>query len=204
MLNIACTYLLLSTYSWLLFEAVYTVIILTLLEEKSLLEWISLTGWAAPIPMMIPYISYRLYYEDTNCWMQRNQRQATSHRCPHHILAEYDRTQMTVIKPVTTFQQLHRKRSSTSSLPSSPHCLAPRLAPRLAPGLRQASLALLILAPVFGLHLLLLAVSPDPDSAWEKVHAVLSSLSSSTHGIVVSCILCFTNKEAMTQNKDST
>ena len=146
MLNIACTYLLLSTYSWLLFEAVYTVIILTLLEEKSLLEWISLTGWAAPIPMMIPYISYRLYYEDTNCWMQRNQRQATSHRCPHHILAEYDRTQMTVIKPVTTFQQLHRKRSSTSSLPSSPHCLAPRLAPRLAPGLRQASLALLMLA----------------------------------------------------------
>ena len=108
--------------------------------------------------------------------------------------------QMTIIKPSTTFQQLHCQRSSTSSLPSPPHCLAPRL----APGLRQASLALLILAPVFGLHLLLLAVSPDPDSAWEKVHAVLSSLSSSTHGIVVSCILCCTNKEAMTQNKDST
>ena len=149
-LNIACTYLLLSTYSWLLCEAVYTVIILTLLEDKSLLEWISLTGWAAPIPMMIPYILYRLDYEDTNCWMERG----TSDMLLHfavlvifllNMIALAIVVQMTIIKPSTTFQRLHRQRSFTSSLPSPPHCLAPRL----TPGLRQASLALLMLAPVF-------------------------------------------------------
>ena len=210
-LIIPSTYLLLSGSCWLLCEAVYLIMIMTLVKtllgEKSLLKWITLTGWAAPIPMMIPYISYRLDYENTNCWMQEKPCNMLLHIAVliillMNIIALAIVGRM-IIKPSTTIQQLHRQWSSTSSLPSSLHSLTPRQ----APGLRQASLAVLMLAPVFGLHLLLVvmashpATQVDPDSAMEKVHAIISSLSSSTQGLVVSYFLCFSNKEAMTKTR---
>ena len=198
------TYLLLSTYCWMLCEAVFLIMILlkTVLEEESLLTKLSLFGWGAPIMMMVPYIKYRLEYEDTNCWMQKGTSDIFLY-IPVLIIILLNFITLAIvvkiIKSSTTFQQHHRQRSSANSDPRSPSgSEAPRL---VTPGLRQASRAVLMLTPVFGLHLLLLPVSPDPDSAWEKVHAVISALSTSTQGTVVSCILCFANKEVMAKLK---
>ena len=197
------TYLLLSTYCWMLCEAVFLIMILlkTVLEEESLLKRLSLFGWGAPIMMMVPYVKYRLEYEDTNCWMQKGTSDIFLY-IPVLIIILLNLITLAIvvkiIKSSTTFQQHHRQRSSANSDPRSP---SGSEAPRLTPGLRQASRAVLMLTPVFGLHLLLLPVSPDPDSAWEKVHAVISALSTSTQGTVVSCILCFANKEVMAKLK---
>ena len=192
------TYLLLSTYCWMLCEAVFLIMILvkTVLEEEMLLKRLSLFGWGAPILIMVPYITYRLEYEDTDCWMQRGDSDIFLYIPVLIIILLNSITLGIVVKIITSstrFQQFHRQRSSANSDTSSQGVSE---GPRLAAA-RQSSRAVMMLTPVFGLQFLLLPVIPDPDSPWEKVHAVLSALSTSTQGFVVSLILCFANKEVM-------
>ena len=205
LLHTVNTYLLLSTYCWMLCEAVFLIMILvkTLLEEESILKRLSLFGWGAPILIMIPYVTYRLEYEDedTNCWMQKGNSYiflyvpVLSIIILNLILLGIV---LKIIKTSITFQQVHRQRGSDAN--SDTRSQSSLEAPRLAAA-RQSSRAVLMLAPVFGLHFLLLPVIPEPDSAWEKVHAVISALSTSSQGLVVSFILCFVNKEVMAKLK---
>ena len=201
-LHIVNTYLLLSTYCWMLCEAVFLIMILvkTLLEEELLLTRLAVFGWGAPILIVIPYVTYRLQHENTNCWMGKGDSDIFLY-IPVLIIILLNLITLAnivrIIKTSTTFQQLHRQRSSANSDPRSQ---SGSEAPRLTVA-RQSSRAVLMLAPVFGLHFLLLPVSPDQDSAWEKVHAVISAVSSSTQGLVVSGILCFANKDVMEKFK---
>ena len=198
------TYLMLSTYCWMLCEAVFLIMILvkTLLEEESLLMQLSLFGWGAPILILIPYVTYRLEHEDedTNCWMQNGDSDIFLY-VPVLVIIILNLILLgivlKIIKTSTTFQQLHRQRGSAISDTRSQSGLE---APRLAAA-RQSSRAVLMLTPVFGLHFLLLPVIPGPDSAWEKVHAIISALSTSSQGLVVSLILCFANKEVVAKVK---
>ena len=52
-----------------------------------------------------------------------------------------------------------------------------------------------LLIPLLGIHFLLLPIRPGPGSVSEYVYEVVSSLATSTQGISVSCLLCFSNRQ---------
>ena len=74
----------------------------------------------------------------------------------------------------------------------------PALAGSSLPINLKSAKAVLMLIPIFGLQFLLLPVSPAEGSSLENLYQVFSSLSTSTQGITVSVLLCFSNKEIQT------
>ena len=69
--------------------------------------------------------------------------------------------------------------------------------------LLKTAKAVFILIPIFGLQFLLLPVRPSKGSSLEYPYQVVSSLSTSTQGIAVSLLLCFSNQEIITNIKRS-
>ena len=55
--------------------------------------------------------------------------------------------------------------------------------------------------PIFGLHFILLPVRPEKGSSLEYAYDILSSVSTSTQGLAVSILLCFTNHEVISKVK---
>ena len=62
----------------------------------------------------------------------------------------------------------------------------------------KSAKAVLMLIPIFGLQFLLLPVRPGEGSSLEYLYQIFSSISTSTQGITVSVLLCFSNKEIQT------
>ena len=65
----------------------------------------------------------------------------------------------------------------------------------------KSARAVIILIPIFGLHFLLLPIRPSKGSQFEYGYEIISSLSTSTQGLAVSILLCFTNSEVLTKIK---
>ena len=57
--------------------------------------------------------------------------------------------------------------------------------------------AVLFLVPIFGLQFLLLPIRPSRGSQFEYGYEIISSISTSTQGLAVSVLLCFSNHEVL-------
>ena len=68
---------------------------------------------------------------------------------------------------------------------------------------KKSTKAVFILIPIFGLQFLLLPIRPSKDSPLEYIYQVVSSLSTSTQGITVSFLLCFSNEKILTNLRRS-
>merc|ERR550534_3578028 len=61
----------------------------------------------------------------------------------------------------------------------------------------KSARAVLILIPIFGVHFLLLPIRPAEGSSLEYTYEVVSCLSTSSQGVLVSFLLCFANPEIL-------
>ena len=70
-LHIMTTYFMMTTYFWMLCEGMFLRMILvnTFVEEEECLVFMYIIGWLSPALTILPYIIYRIFYEDTHCWM---------------------------------------------------------------------------------------------------------------------------------------
>ena len=70
-LHILTTYFMMTTYCWMLAEGAFLRMILvkTFIEEEKLLIFSCILGWIMPIFIILPYVIYRLQYENELCWM---------------------------------------------------------------------------------------------------------------------------------------
>ena len=72
-LHVITTFFTLTTYFWMFCEGIYLQLLLdsTLQVDQNwmILLCLSGIGWVAPAILLIPYVIYRLLYENENCWM---------------------------------------------------------------------------------------------------------------------------------------
>ena len=196
-LNILTTYFMMTTYCWMLAEGAFLRMILvkTFIEEEMLLVMLCILGWILPIFIILPYIFYRLQYENELCWMD-----------PGHsviflavpaiivfVLNIYFLCNVIqVLKSKLQFETVYNSAARGGSGTSTGSTTAITL---------KSARAVIILIPIFGLHFLLLPIRPGRGSPFEYGYEVISSLSTSTQGLAVSLLLCFSNSEILTKLK---
>ena len=180
LLHIMTTYFMLTTYFWMLCEGTYLRMILvkTFIEEECWIWWFAVLGWIVPVVVLVPYILFRLVYENQLCWMD------SGHSIMFLAIPAISAILVNiyflfdVIKVIRTkliFENKFNRNNRNITL--------------------KSTRAALILFPVFGLHFLLLPIRPEKGSSLEHVYQVFSSLSTSTQGFFVSFLLCFTNED---------
>ena len=70
------TYFMMTTYCWMLAEGAFLRMILvkTFIEEETLLVFLCILGWIMPIFIILPYVIFRLQYENELCWIDLGDR----------------------------------------------------------------------------------------------------------------------------------
>ena len=182
LLHIMTTYFMLTTYFWMLSQGIYLRMILvkTFIEEEFWIWWLAVLGWIVPVVVLVPYVLFRLYYENELCWMDNGDSilfLVIPAICPILINIYFLCDVVRVLRSKLIFENTFNKNNRNISM--------------------KSARAALILIPVFGLHFLLLPIRPEKGSSMEYVYEVASSLSTSSQGLFVSFLLCFTNDDVL-------
>ena len=191
-LHVLTTFLMMSTYSWMLCEATFLRMILvnTFLDEKRYSKSLFLVGWLLPALVLLPYILYRINYENEKCWMDTEGSSIFFLAVPVILVFALNSYFLcNVIKILQSKLQFQSNFRGSSR------------GPLIA--MQKSARAVFILIPIFGLQFLLLPIRPGKGSSLEYPYQVVSSLSTSTQGITVSLLLCFSNHEIITNIKRS-
>ena len=187
-----------TTYFWMLCEGVFLWVLLTRApgEEEESLGRLFVLGWAGPLLVTIPYAVYRAKYEDDHCWMDPGY-SVIFLSLPAILVIALNMfflfNVIRILKSKLEFQTRVLGRGSIRSGSSSSSSSGRNT-------LRSAR-AIIILVPIFGLHFILLPVRPEKGSSLEYAYDILSSVSTSTQGLAVSILLCFTNHEVISKVK---
>ena len=187
-----------TTYFWMLCEGVFLWVLLTRApgEEEESLGRLFVLGWAGPLLVTTPYAVYRAKYEDDHCWMDPGH-SVIFLSLPAILVIALNMfflfNVIRILKSKLEFQTRVLGRGSIRSGSSSGSSSGRNT-------LRSAR-AIMILVPIFGLHFILLPVRPEKGSSLEYAYDILSSVSTSTQGLAVSILLCFTNHEVITKVK---
>ena len=181
-LHILTTYFMLTTYFWMLCEGTYLRMILvkTFIEEESWIWWLGVLGWLVPVIVLMPYVLFRLGYENQLCWMDSGHSimfLAIPAICAILINIYFLCDVIKVLRSKLIFENTFNRNNRNIAM--------------------KSARAALILIPIFGLHFLLLPMRPEKGSSMEYVYQVVSSLSTSTQGLFVSFLLCFTNEDVL-------
>ena len=187
LLHIMTTYFMLTTYFWMLCEGTYLRMILvkTFIEEESWVWWFAILGWIIPVIVLAPYTLFRLGYENQLCWMDNGKSiifLAIPAICPILINIYCLCDVIRILRSKLIFENSFNKNNHNITM--------------------KSARAALILIPVFGLHFLLLPMRPAKGSSMEFVYEVVSSISTSTQGLFVSFLLCFTNDDVLLHIKN--
>jgi len=174
------TYLMLTTYSWMLCEGAYLrfILVRTVLDEDRWLFWLKALGWGLPILPMLPYIAYRVMYENQFCWM--DQGNSVYFLAVPSILTILINIFFLVSVVKVIRSKLHFENNFNRN--------------HTDPMMKSAK-AVIILVPIFGIHFVLLPMRPVKDSSLEYPYEIASCLSTSLQGFFISILLCFANPE---------
>ena len=175
-------FFMMSTYFWALCEAIFLwVLVKTWVLPHHVVRHLSVLGWSGPLLCVVPHILYKYFEENELCWMEKGD--------SNHILVIPTAIIMIInlvvmVMVVRTIKNRPQVQSSAESI-------------KLKNYLKMIS----ILMPIFGLHFLLLPVRPETGSSYEFLYELLSSVNTSSQGIMVSVLLCFTNHDVITSIK---
>ncbi|XP_023322296.1 calcitonin gene-related peptide type 1 receptor [Eurytemora carolleeae] len=179
-LHVTTTYFMISTYFWVLCEGTYLYLILakTFIEEEDWIAVLKLFGWLGPLLPLGLYFGYRMVYENDNCWMDMDKSiwflAVPSVLCIlGNIFFLYK--VINILRRKLVFENNFNRNHSNI--------------------LKKSARAAAILVPIFGLQFLILPMRPVQGSYLEYAYDIISSLSTSTQGLSVSILLCFTNPE---------
>ena len=199
-LNVLTTYFMMTTYFWMLCEGVFLWVLLARSpgEEEESLARLCVLGWVGPLLVTLPYAIYRSQYEDDRCWMD-----------PGHSVTFLSIPAITVIilnmfflfnviRILKSKLEFQTRVVLRGSIRSGSNISSNYSSGRVT--LRSVR-AVIILVPIFGLHFILLPVRPGKDSIMEYAYEILSSVSTSTQGLAVSILLCFSNHEVISKVK---
>ena len=190
-LHLVTTYLMMSTYSWMLCEATFLRMILvnTFVDEERYAKTLFFIGWLLPVMVILPYMLYRLNYENEKCWMDLGS-SVFFLAVPVILIFAINITFLcNVIRILQSKLQFQSSFTGSSRGP-------------LISALKSTK-AVFILIPIFGQQFLLLPVRPSKGSPLEYLYQIVSCLSTSTQGIAVSILLCFSNHEIITKLRRS-
>ncbi|XP_023342179.1 calcitonin gene-related peptide type 1 receptor [Eurytemora carolleeae] len=194
-LHLLVTYFTMTTYFWMLCEGTYLQLLLmnTFQVGKNTVRSLIFLGWVLPSIFIIPYANYKQTFENENCWM------------------DYGVSRWFLGVPVAVAVIINalilcnvirilRGKLNISSPIQSTHGGVPRsnsYSRANAATLQQAK-AVFILIPILGTHFIMIPSRPEEGTEFEYVYEVISCLSSSFQGIIVSVLLCFYNSEVTT------
>ena len=186
-----------TTYCWMLAEGAFLRMILvkTFIEEEKLLIFSCILGWIMPIFIILPYVIYRLQYENELCWMDPGNSiifLAVPAILVFILNIFFLCNVIQVLQSKLQFETVYNSAQRGGSGISTGSTTAITL---------KSARAVIILIPIFGLHFLLLPVRPTRGSSLEYGYEVISSLSTSTQGFTVSILLCFSNSEIISKMK---
>ena len=198
-LHVLTTYLMMTTYFWMLCEGTFLrmILIKTFVEEENCLWRFCFLGWVLPLFVIIPYVGYRVNYENKLCWMDPGYSVIFLSVPVIIVIAINIFFLCSVIKVLKS--KLQFEAVFTSHGPGGS-----RLSTGSTAGITlKSARAVVILIPIFGLQFLLLPIRPSKGSSFEYCYEIISSLSTSTQGLAVSILLCFTNSEVLTKIKQA-
>ena len=186
-LHVLTTYFMMSTYAWMLCEAIFLRMFLlkSFLDEERCVKILCFTGWVVPGLVMVPYIAFRLNYENEKCWMDTGS--------SVWFLA----VPVILVIIVNVFCLCNVLKIIQSKLQFQSNFYVSSRRSMSVPITIKSIKAAVILIPIFGLQFLLLPIRPSKGSWLEDSYHIFSSLSTSTQGITVSFLLCFSNNEVL-------
>ena len=192
-LHVLTTYFMMSTYAWMLCEGIFLRMFLvqSFLDAERCVKMLCFMGWVMPGVVMLPYILFRLHYENEKCWMNTGSSVWFLAVPVILVFAINIFCLCNVIKIIQSKLQFE-----LNFYVSSPRSMSVQIP-------IKSIKAVFILIPIFGLQFLLLPIRPPEGSSLEVCYQVFSSLSTSTQGITVSFLLCFSNEEILTNLRRS-
>ena len=192
-LHTLTTYFMMSTYAWMLCEGIFLRMFLvqSFLDDERYVKMLCFTGWLMPGVVMLPYVLFRLNYENEKCWINPGSSVWFLAVPVILVFAINIFCLCSVIKIIQSKLQFE-----SNFYVSSPRSMS-------VPIPMKSIRAVFILIPIFGLQFLLLPIRPPKGSSLEIFYQVFSSLSTSTQGLTVSFLLCFSNDEILTKLRRS-
>ncbi|XP_059094857.1 calcitonin gene-related peptide type 1 receptor-like [Tigriopus californicus] len=186
LLHVVTNYFMLSTYTWMLGEGVYLqLLLINTWRVKRWQIWTIIVGcWSLPICSIVPYTWSRLAEptENANCWMD-----TTDSIWYLGVLVVLVMV-VNLIFVINVIRVIRRKRGHQSENSNVNSSTATTM---------KAARAALMLVPILGLHFMLLPMRPKDGSALEYVYEVVSSVTSSFQGFMVSLLFCFLNSDVL-------
>ena len=187
-----------TTYFWMLCEGVFLWVLLarSLGQGEESLVRLCLLGWVGPLLVLLPYVIYRTNYENDRCWMDPGY-SVIFLSIPAIIVISLNIFFLfNVIRVLKSKLQFHTRIVGRDSIRSTNGAYSSSSRVTL-----RSVRAIIILVPIFGLHFILLPVRPSKGSSLEYAYEILSSMSTSTQGLAVSVLLCFSNHEVISKLK---
>ena len=177
------TYITLTTYLCMLCEGIFLKLILSELSVKEkTMHYLQVLGWIVPFFITIPYIIYRLLFENNNCWIDIGKSNLFLGVPVIAVIL------INIILLVNVIMILRDKLTTTNNSQRSGR------SQKMA--LKQAR-AILLLSPILGLNYLPFPFRPEEGSGLENIYDVMMALHSGFQGCLVSFILCFSNSEVI-------
>ena len=175
LLYMVTTYFMMSTYFWMLCEGIFLRILLDFMvipNEGSLVKSLVILGWVGPLVVVTPYFLHKYYYENEFCWMDQG--------WSNHILGIPTACILLINTAIVISVMWKMKKRNVEHQNSSQTNYAK---------------AILVLMTIFGLQYMLLPFRPQHGTVLEKIYEAISCIVTSTQGMVMSILLCFTNSE---------
>eukprot|EP00095_Tigriopus_kingsejongensis_P009908 maker-scaffold663_size116561-snap-gene-0.13 protein:Tk09908 transcript:maker-scaffold663_size116561-snap-gene-0.13-mRNA-1 annotation:"neuropeptide receptor b4" len=176
----------LTTYTWMLGEGVYLQLLLinTWRVKRWQIWTIIVVCWSLPICSIIPYTWSRVAYdnESANCWMD-----TTDSIWFLSVLVVLVMV-VNLIFVINVIRVIRRKRGHQSENSNVNNNSSSTM---------KAARAALMLVPILGLHFMLLPMRPADGSPLEYVYEIVSAVTSSFQGFLVSLLFCFLNSDVL-------
>uniref|UniRef100_A0AAY4CIQ2 Adenylate cyclase activating polypeptide 1a (pituitary) receptor type I n=1 Tax=Denticeps clupeoides TaxID=299321 RepID=A0AAY4CIQ2_9TELE len=178
-------YCVLSNYFWLLIEGLYlfTLLVETFFPEKRYFYWYILIGWGTPTVCVIVWAVLRHHFDNTGCW-DMNNNSATWWVIKGPVLMSIMANFVLFIGIIIILVQ----KLQSPDVGGNESSIYLRLAR-----------STLLLIPLFGIHYMVFAFSPEDVSKRERMVFELGL--GSFQGFVVAVLYCFLNGEVQSEMK---
>ncbi|XP_074071097.1 secretin receptor isoform X2 [Macrotis lagotis] len=175
-------YCTLTNYSWLLVEGLYlhTLLVISFFSDKKVLQYFIIFGWGSPAVFVTPWAITRHFLEDNGCWdININPAIWWIIRGP---------TIVSILVNFILFVNILRilmKKLKT-----------PEMRGNDMNHYKQLAKSTLLLIPLFGIHYIVFALSPEDNSSpTMEIKLSFDLALGSFQGLVVAILYCFLNGE---------
>ena len=183
------TYFMMATYFWMLCEGIFLrALTIHIIPPDYIKRWLICLGWAGPLLVVVPYIYSKHHFKEDLCWMDHSDGFSGNIILAIPTVLILGLNKIILILTLRTIcinkaNSLNRNSESETD----PNCHAIHIYKYVKP--------VLILTVVLGLQFYILPTRPSPGSDYEYLYEVISCLSTSTQGIYMSVLLCFSNRQ---------